>query len=214
MLVGNHSGGHRHRRRDGHRVLPPRDGPAAPRAGDGREVHQPLPVRRTNGRAAPASSRACRSTPSACSEDDRLLLVFPEGARGTAKLFRERNSLVDFGVGLRPPGAQDADAHRPLRRARRGRGVSHGRQRVQARTGLRACPTCRSSPTGCPVALPAKIEIEYGAAAAFRGHRQRGRRGRRRLRRQGQGSHPRDARRGRPPPARRARTLSTVARVP
>ena len=29
-------------------------------------------------------------------EADRLLLVFPEGARGTAKLYKERNSLVDF----------------------------------------------------------------------------------------------------------------------
>ena len=33
-------------------------------------------------------------------EDDRLLMVFPEGARGTAKLFPERNSLVDFGTGF------------------------------------------------------------------------------------------------------------------
>jgi 1-acyl-sn-glycerol-3-phosphate acyltransferase len=33
-------------------------------------------------------------------EDDRLILVFPEGARGTAKLFPERHSLVDFGTGF------------------------------------------------------------------------------------------------------------------
>jgi 1-acyl-sn-glycerol-3-phosphate acyltransferase len=33
-------------------------------------------------------------------EDDRLLMVFPEGARGTAKLYRERHSLVDFGTGF------------------------------------------------------------------------------------------------------------------
>ena len=33
-------------------------------------------------------------------EDDRLLLVFPEGARGTAKLFKDRNSLVRFGTGF------------------------------------------------------------------------------------------------------------------
>jgi 1-acyl-sn-glycerol-3-phosphate acyltransferase len=33
-------------------------------------------------------------------EDDRLLLVFPEGARGTAKLYGERNSLVEFGTGF------------------------------------------------------------------------------------------------------------------
>jgi 1-acyl-sn-glycerol-3-phosphate acyltransferase len=32
--------------------------------------------------------------------DDRLLLVFPEGARGTAKLYPERDTLVDFGTGF------------------------------------------------------------------------------------------------------------------
>jgi 1-acyl-sn-glycerol-3-phosphate acyltransferase len=33
-------------------------------------------------------------------EDDRMLLVFPEGARGTAKLYWERHSLVGFGTGF------------------------------------------------------------------------------------------------------------------
>jgi 1-acyl-sn-glycerol-3-phosphate acyltransferase len=33
-------------------------------------------------------------------EADRLLMVFPEGARGTAKLYGDRNSLVDFGTGF------------------------------------------------------------------------------------------------------------------
>ena len=32
--------------------------------------------------------------------DDRLLMVFPEGARGTAKLYWERHSLVQFGTGF------------------------------------------------------------------------------------------------------------------
>ena len=32
--------------------------------------------------------------------DERLLMVFPEGARGTAKLFSERYSLVHFGSGF------------------------------------------------------------------------------------------------------------------
>ena len=32
--------------------------------------------------------------------DERLLMVFPEGARGTAKLFKERYSLVNFGTGF------------------------------------------------------------------------------------------------------------------
>jgi 1-acyl-sn-glycerol-3-phosphate acyltransferase len=33
-------------------------------------------------------------------EDERLLMVFPEGARGTAKLYWDRNSLVHFGSGF------------------------------------------------------------------------------------------------------------------
>ncbi|HET6614220.1 MAG TPA: lysophospholipid acyltransferase family protein [Kofleriaceae bacterium] len=33
-------------------------------------------------------------------EDDRLLMVFPEGARGTAKLYGDRNTLVGFGTGF------------------------------------------------------------------------------------------------------------------
>src|SRR5262249_23686404 len=33
-------------------------------------------------------------------EDGRLLMVFPEGARGTAKLYPERHSLVQFGTGF------------------------------------------------------------------------------------------------------------------
>lgn len=33
-------------------------------------------------------------------EDERMLMVFPEGARGTAKLYKERHSLVQFGTGF------------------------------------------------------------------------------------------------------------------
>lgn len=33
-------------------------------------------------------------------EDDRILMVFPEGARGTAKLYKHRYSLVRFGTGF------------------------------------------------------------------------------------------------------------------
>src|SRR5678816_4916589 len=32
--------------------------------------------------------------------EERLLMVFPEGARGTAKLYKDRYSLVDFGTGF------------------------------------------------------------------------------------------------------------------
>jgi 1-acyl-sn-glycerol-3-phosphate acyltransferase len=42
-------------------------------------------------------------TPEMCArllDDERLLMVFPEGARGTAKLYWERHSLVEFGTGF------------------------------------------------------------------------------------------------------------------
>lgn len=33
-------------------------------------------------------------------EDDRLLMIFPEGSRGTAKLYGDRNRLLSFGQGF------------------------------------------------------------------------------------------------------------------
>lgn len=33
-------------------------------------------------------------------EDERLLIVYPEGARGTEKLYSKRHSLIDFGTGF------------------------------------------------------------------------------------------------------------------
>ena len=33
-------------------------------------------------------------------QEDRLVLVFPEGSRGTEKLYSQRHSLVDFGTGF------------------------------------------------------------------------------------------------------------------
>lgn len=33
-------------------------------------------------------------------ESDRLLMVYPEGAKGTEKLYHQRNTLVDFGTGF------------------------------------------------------------------------------------------------------------------
>ena len=47
-------------------------------------------------------------------EDERLLMVFPEGARGTAKLYKERYSLVQLRHRLHAPRAR-----RPRRRSSR-----------------------------------------------------------------------------------------------
>ena len=95
MLVGNHSGGYA---LDGAMVLtsmllemdPPRLA-----QGMAEKFINMLPVGST------WSSRCGQLTglPEHAERllmDDRLLMVFPEGARGTAKLFKERYSLVDF----------------------------------------------------------------------------------------------------------------------
>ena len=65
-------GRHRHRRRDGRHLVPARDGPAAPRPGHGREVHQPRAVRERVGephrpahRPARARRAAARRRPAA-----------------------------------------------------------------------------------------------------------------------------------------------------
>jgi 1-acyl-sn-glycerol-3-phosphate acyltransferase len=55
--------------------------------------------------AAQWTSRCGQFTgvPEACErllEDERLLMIFPEGARGTAKLYWQRHSLVEFGTGF------------------------------------------------------------------------------------------------------------------
>jgi 1-acyl-sn-glycerol-3-phosphate acyltransferase len=101
-------------------------------------------------------------------ENDRLLLVFPEGARGTAKLFKERNSLVDFGSGF-------------IRLALRTRTPII---LVAVLGGGEAFPTIANSyklgrafglpyvpivAYGLPVVFPAKIEIEYGPPMHFTG---------------------------------------------
>jgi 1-acyl-sn-glycerol-3-phosphate acyltransferase len=101
-------------------------------------------------------------------EDDRLLLVFPEGARGTAKLFRDRYSLVDFGSGFfrlalrtRTPIVPFAvlvagDAFPTIANA-----YKLGR--------LLGVPYVPIVAYGLPLPLPAKVEIEYGRPLFFSG---------------------------------------------
>jgi len=110
MLVGNHCGASAGRG-DGDRVvLPGAEPPACAR--DGGEVHQPDPV--PVGLAArcgqltglPSTRNGCRvgSPPSGLSE----------GARGTAKLWKDRGSLVDFSTAS-SARATHQEPHRPLR---------------------------------------------------------------------------------------------------
>jgi 1-acyl-sn-glycerol-3-phosphate acyltransferase len=99
MLVGNHSGGVAV---DGAMVLASvfwdRDPPRLAQGMAEKFINQ-LPVASTwssrTGQFTGLPEHAVRLL-----EDERLLLVFPEGARGTAKLYKQRYSFVDFGTGF------------------------------------------------------------------------------------------------------------------
>lgn len=101
-------------------------------------------------------------------EDDRLLLVFPEGARGTAKLFRERYSLVDFGSGFIRLALKTKSPIVPL--AVLGGGEAFPTIANAYRLGRAlGAPYLPIVAYGIPLPLPAKIEIEYGAPMHFAG---------------------------------------------
>jgi 1-acyl-sn-glycerol-3-phosphate acyltransferase len=101
-------------------------------------------------------------------EDDRLLLVFPEGARGSAKLYRDRNSLVDFGSGFIRLALRTKTPIVPI--AVLGGGEAFPTianwYKLGRAFGLPYVPVVAY---GLPVVLPAKIEIEYAPAMHFEG---------------------------------------------
>ncbi|HEV3191660.1 MAG TPA: lysophospholipid acyltransferase family protein [Polyangiaceae bacterium] len=101
-------------------------------------------------------------------EDERLLLVFPEGARGTAKLFRQRYSLVDFGSGFLRLALKTHAPIVPFVVL----GASEAFPTIaNAYTLGRAfgVPYIPVPAYGLPVALPARIEVKYGAPLLFEG---------------------------------------------
>jgi 1-acyl-sn-glycerol-3-phosphate acyltransferase len=101
-------------------------------------------------------------------EDDRLLLVFPEGARGTAKLFRERHSLVDFGSGFIRLALKTRSPVVPF--AVLGGGEAFPTIANAYRLGRAlGAPYLPIVAYGVPLPLPAKIEIQYAAPMLFSG---------------------------------------------
>jgi 1-acyl-sn-glycerol-3-phosphate acyltransferase len=100
--------------------------------------------------------------------DERLLLVFPEGARGTAKLFRERYSLVEFGSGFMRLALKTNTPIVPF--AVLGGGEAFPTVANSYRLGrVFGIPYFPIVAYGVPFPIPAKIEIEYGAPMRFSG---------------------------------------------
>jgi len=100
--------------------------------------------------------------------DERLLMVFPEGARGTAKLYPERNSLVRFGTGFMRLAMELKTPIVPF-------GFVGGGEAVPSilnlyRLGrLFGVPYIPITPYLLPVPLPVALRIEYGEPMHFDG---------------------------------------------
>jgi 1-acyl-sn-glycerol-3-phosphate acyltransferase len=101
-------------------------------------------------------------------EDDRLLMVFPEGARGTAKLYKERHSLVNFGTGFMRLALKTKTPIIPL-------GFVGGGEAVPtvfnayALGKLFGAPYIPVTPYFFAIPLPVRLEITYGEPMIFSG---------------------------------------------
>ena len=101
-------------------------------------------------------------------EDDRLLLVFPEGARGTAKLWKERWSLVDFGTGFVRLALRTRSPIVPF--AFIGGGDAIPTITNLYRIGkLFGVPFVPITPWIAPLPRPVKLSVHYGELLLFNG---------------------------------------------
>lgn len=101
-------------------------------------------------------------------EDDRLLMVFPEGARGTAKLYHERNSLVQFGSGFMRLALKTKTPIIPLGFVGGGEAIPTIFNSVNLGR-LMGVPYIPITPYLIAAPLPVRLEITYGQAMTFSG---------------------------------------------
>jgi 1-acyl-sn-glycerol-3-phosphate acyltransferase len=110
-------------------------------------------------------------TPENCERllrDGRLLMVFPEGARGTAKLYWQADSLVEFGTGFMRLAMRTGAPILPLGVVGAG-AVLPTVMNLYALGRLVGAPYLPVTPYLLPVPLPAPLSIHYGAPMYFRG---------------------------------------------
>ena len=101
-------------------------------------------------------------------EDERLLMVFPEGARGTAKLYKDRYSLVRFGTGFMRLALQTGTPIVPF--AFCGGGEAFPTIANLYRIGrLVGAPYIPVTAYGLPIFRPVPCQIYYGAPMTFSG---------------------------------------------
>jgi 1-acyl-sn-glycerol-3-phosphate acyltransferase len=100
--------------------------------------------------------------------DDRMLMVFPEGVRGTAKLYHERYSLVQFGTGFVRLAAKMKTPIIPFAFLGGGEAIPTISNAVTLgkMVGLPYIPV---TPWLLTVPLPAKLEVYYSEPMLFEG---------------------------------------------
>ena len=100
--------------------------------------------------------------------DERLLLVFPEGARGTAKLYHERHSLVEFGTGFVRLAMKTKTPIVPF-------GFIGGGEAIPtivnsyALGAVFGAPYVPITPYLFAIPLPVSLEVRYGKPMVFEG---------------------------------------------
>jgi 1-acyl-sn-glycerol-3-phosphate acyltransferase len=101
-------------------------------------------------------------------EEERLLMIFPEGARGTAKLYSERYDMVEFGTGFMRLALKTRAPIIPF-------GFLGGGAAIPTVANLyglgRALgvPYVPVTPWVLPLPLPVPLEIHYGEPMVFEG---------------------------------------------
>ncbi len=100
--------------------------------------------------------------------DERLLMVFPEGARGTAKLYKERHSLVHFGTGFMRLALQTKTPIVPFAFIGGGEAIPTI-MNSEALGKLIGAPYVPITPYFVALPLPVRVEIHYSEPMIFHG---------------------------------------------
>lgn len=100
--------------------------------------------------------------------DDRVLLVFPEGARGTAKLYKDRYSLVRFGTGFMRLALQTNTPIVPFAFLGGGE-VLPTIMNLKTLGRLVGAPYIPITPYLLPIPLPRPCQVLYGEPMHFDG---------------------------------------------
>lgn len=101
-------------------------------------------------------------------EDDRLLMVFPEGARGTAKLYPQRYSLVRFGTGFVHLALETRTPIVPFAFVGGGEALPTIANMKQL-GHLLGTPYIPVTPWGVAAPLPVTVGLRYGRPIHFEG---------------------------------------------